>query len=60
MSACDIDPCQNDGTCAVDDSAEGYSCTCSAGYFGVNCTVSKFSKHIINLTFDRCLIEFYD
>ena len=44
MSACDINPCENGGTCAVDNSTDGYTCTCVAGYFGVNCSVSKFYR----------------
>lgn len=47
MSACDVNPCKNGGKCTVDKSADGYSCTCATGYFGVNCTVSRY------LSFER-------
>ena len=48
ISVCDTNPCKNGGTCAVDGSSDGYTCTCATGYFGVNCTVSI----IINIEYD--------
>ena len=32
--------CQNGATCT--DSVDAYSCSCAAGYKGVNCEISKY------------------
>ena len=46
-TACDNNPCQNDGTCAV--SGNSYTCSCPDGYSGDNCQTSMFS---VNLPLD--------
>ncbi len=33
---CDPNPCENEGVCR--DGTNSYSCTCAAGYAGLNCT----------------------
>ena len=43
---CNPDPCQNGGTCT--DALNDYSCKCTPGYEGKNCTESKY-RHILTL-----------
>lgn len=43
-------PCQNGGTCA--DQVNGYKCTCSKGYKGVNCETGMYEQ--LNLNFCTC------
>ena len=67
MSACDVNPCQNGGACAIDNSADGYTCTCATGYFGVNCTVSSLSSLICKkgyhvetfMQYDNCVKNWF-
>ena len=37
---CGSDPCKNGGTCT--DRVNSYSCSCKAGFTGVNCETSQF------------------
>ena len=37
VQPCSANPCQNGGTCA--SSGAIYNCTCSPGYFGINCSM---------------------
>ena len=39
---CSSSPCQNGATCV--DGVNHYNCTCSLGYNGVHCEVSKYQK----------------
>ena len=43
MNGCYSRPCQNQGECVKGDDA-GYTCKCQAGWTGVNCEISKFSR----------------
>ena len=36
---CSPNPCQNGGACT--DEVAGYSCSCAAGYTGINCETGK-------------------
>ena len=38
INECDSQPCQNGGQCL--DGVNQYTCTCAAGYAGVNCLIS--------------------
>ena len=40
IDACTSSPCRNGGTCVVD--INSYTCTCKAGYAGVNCETGNF------------------
>lgn len=42
VNACDSSPCQNGGTCSVDDDdADGYSCACESEFTGDRCQQRK-------------------
>ena len=38
LTPCEREPCQNGATC-TDDGHGGYTCDCSSGYGGRNCTI---------------------
>lgn len=40
MNECASNPCHNNGTCH--DRANSYTCSCKAGYTGVNCETSMY------------------
>ena len=40
IDECDSNPCQNNATC--NDGANGYTCTCPAGYTGPDCETGKY------------------
>ena len=42
VDECSSDPCHNDGSC-VDD-INKYSCTCEAGYTGLQCETGTYVK----------------
>ena len=39
INECDSSPCQNGATC--NNNINSYSCTCAAGYSGINCETGK-------------------
>ena len=41
INECDPNPCQNEGTCV--DGIDSYTCTCVAGYTGINCETSEYT-----------------
>ena len=41
VNECASRPCQNGGQCV--DGVNGYTCTCVAGYAGINCEQSMYS-----------------
>ena len=43
---CDPGPCENGATCA--DEVDDYTCNCTVGYFGKNCSQSMI-RSIISL-----------
>ena len=39
---CDVNPCQNDGTCVVD--GENFMCQCVNGFSGMTCEIGTFTS----------------
>ena len=44
INECSSSPCQNDGAC--NDGVNRYTCSCVAGYNGVNCQRSEFKTNL--------------
>ena len=40
FDACEINPCENGGTCQ--DEIHGHTCQCEPGYQGKNCEIGTF------------------
>jgi len=51
---CDIDQCQNGGTCVK--LGVSYMCNCLAGYTGILCETGKNCKRCIEYTVDIVII----
>ena len=64
---CSPDPCQNNATCV--DGVNDYTCNCTAGYYGKNCSQSKLdhfpspspitrehSYHFVHFTSFNCIL----
>ena len=57
INECGSSPCQNNGTCT--DHVNRYTCSCAAGYSGINCETSKFMIDILYWIYDSfpiCII----
>ena len=39
INPCSPSPCNNGGTCSLKNVIEGYECTCTQGYSGINCSL---------------------
>ena len=44
INECSPKPCENGGACT--DNVGGYTCTCAAGYEGVNCETGELFHYV--------------
>ena len=52
---CNSDPCQNGGTCT--DGVNTYTCSCAAGYTGINCETGEKKLKEIQLGYFWALVK---